>query len=100
MTGVIVSILAIGGGLFGFFAGLGLVRLNGVLNKMHASTKAGTLGSALTIAAAAVHFGDTSVSVRAIATVLFLLLTAPIAAHMIGRAAARALEAKKSTSVD
>jgi multicomponent Na+:H+ antiporter subunit G len=97
---VIVGILAIGGGLFAFFAGLGVLRLPGILNKMHASTKAGTLGSALTIAAAAVHFGDTSVTVRAIATVLFLLLTAPIAAHMIGRAAARALQANKDSPLD
>jgi len=95
MIAWIVAILAILGGLFAFFAGLGILRLPGVLNKMHASTKAGTLGCTLTIAAAAVHFGETSVSVRAIATVLFLLLTAPIAAHMIGRAAARAMEEGK-----
>ena len=100
MAAFIVSVLAIAGGLFGFFAGLGVLRLPGVLNKMHASTKAGTLGSALTLAAAAVHFGDISVSVRVIASVLFLLLTAPIAAHMIGRAAAKALDRGKPSPID
>lgn len=100
LSAVLVAILAVAGGLFGAFAGLGLIRLRGVLNRMHASTKAGTLGSALTIAAAAVHFGDASVTVRAIATVLFLLLTAPVAAHMIGRAAARALNTGKPSPLD
>lgn len=100
MSAFIVCLLAISGGLFGLFAGLGILRLPGVLNKMHASTKAGTLGSALTLAAAAVHFGDVSVTVRVIATVLFLLLTAPIAAHMIGRAAARALDSGKPSPID
>ncbi|MCV6597825.1 MAG: monovalent cation/H(+) antiporter subunit G [Mangrovicoccus sp.] len=93
----LIMALVIAGGAFAFFAGLGVLRLPGVLNKMHASTKAGTLGCTLTIAAAAVHFGDTSVSVRAIATVLFLLLTAPIAAHMIGRAAYRVEKNGKDT---
>lgn len=93
----LIMVLVIAGGAFAFFAGLGVLRLPGVLNKMHASTKAGTLGCTLTIAAAAVHFGDTSVSVRAIATVLFLLLTAPIAAHMIGRAAYRVEKNGKDT---
>lgn len=100
MTAFIVALLAIAGGLFGLFAGLGVLRLPGVLNKMHASTKAGTLGSALTLAAAAVHFGEVGVTVRVIATVLFLLLTAPIAAHMIGRAAAKALDRGKPSPID
>ena len=35
----------------------------------------------------AVHFGDAAVTVRALVVCVFLLLTAPIAAHLIGRAA-------------
>ena len=100
MTALIVSLLAISGGLFGLFAGLGVLRVPGVLNKTHASTKAGTLGSARTLASAAVHFCEGSVTVRVIATVLFLLLTAPIAAHMIGRAAARALDRGRPSPID
>ena len=44
--------------------------------------------------------GEASVTVRVIATVLFLLLTAPIAAHMIGRAAARALDRGRPSPID
>lgn len=89
MIDAIVLVLVIAGGAFTFIAGLGLVRLPDVLNRMHASTKAGTLGSSLTLAGCAVYFESAAVTVRAVAIVLFLMLTAPIAAHMIGRAAAR-----------
>ena len=36
---------------------------------------------------AAIHFDNFSISTRAGAIIVFLLLTAPVAAHMIGRAA-------------
>lgn len=77
------------GGFFCFVAGLGVLRLPDVLIRMHASTKAGTLGSGLILIAVAVFFSDTTTITRAVATILFLLITAPVAAHMIGRAAFR-----------
>lgn len=92
MIEVIAGLLALGGGFFTLVAGMGVYNLSDVLNRMHASTKAGTLGSALALAGAAVYFGDEGIAVRVLATVLFLMLTAPIAAHMIGRAAFRLRE--------
>lgn len=86
MTDWIVGILLIAGSGFALIAALGVVRLPDVLIRMHASTKVGTLSSGLVMLAAAIHFGEAQVVVRAIAIMLFLLLTAPIAAHMIGRA--------------
>jgi len=75
------------GGAFGVIGALGLLRMPDILIRMHASTKIGTLSCGLVVAAAAVHFGDTGTSLRVVLIVLFLLLTALIAAHMIGRAA-------------
>lgn len=89
MIEVLAGVLVLGGAAFAFIAGLGVYNLSDVLNRMHASTKAGTLGSALALAGAAVYFGEAGISVRVLATILFLMLTAPIAAHMIGRAAFR-----------
>ncbi len=89
MTGWIVGALFLLGGFFAFVAGLGILRLPDVLTRMHASTKAGTLGSALLLIGAAVVFGDLGVTAKVVLTILFLLLTAPIASHMIGRAAVR-----------
>lgn len=89
MTEIITSVLVLAGGLFSLAAAIGVVRLPDVLVRMHASTKAGTLGCGLILVAVAVHFGDTSIIGLCVATIVFLLLTAPIAAHMIGRAAYR-----------
>lgn len=87
MTDFIVAGFLIIGGLFGVIGALGVVRLPDVLIRMHASTKTVTLGCGLIIVGAAVFFGSSQIIVRAVAIIVFLLLTAPIAAHMIGRAA-------------
>jgi len=80
-------VLLLAGALFVLIAALGIVRLPDLLMRMHAATKAGTLGAGLLLVAVAVSAPETSVMARAIATFVFLLLTAPIAAHLIARAA-------------
>ena len=85
----LTALLIVAGGFFALAAGLGVLRLPDVLIRMHASTKAGTLGCGLILVAVAVHFGEIGIVARAMAAIVFLLLTAPVAAHMIGRAAYR-----------
>lgn len=75
------------GGSFVLVAAIGLIRLPDLLMRMHAATKAGTLGAGLLLAAVAVAVPGDGVAVKAIATVVFLLLTAPIASHIIARSA-------------
>ncbi len=89
MIEILAGILILAGGFFAFVAGLGILRLPDVLTRMHASTKAGTLGSGLILLAVAMVFGQTSTTILVVSIIVFLLLTAPIAAHMIGRAAYR-----------
>ncbi|MGR3503462.1 monovalent cation/H(+) antiporter subunit G [Pseudaestuariivita sp.] len=89
MTEFIAAVFVIIGGVMSVFAGIGILRLPDVFIRMHAATKVGTLGSGLIIAGVAVHFNDPGVVLRCILIVFFLLLTAPIGAHMIGRAALR-----------
>ncbi|MGC8120286.1 monovalent cation/H(+) antiporter subunit G [Marinobacter sp. VGCF2001] len=86
MTDIIVSILLLAGASFMVLAAVGILRLPDLPTRMHASTKAGALGAMLTMGGVAFHFGDSTVVARAIAIVIFILLTAPIAAHVIGRA--------------
>jgi len=57
------------------------------LIRMHAATKAGTLGAGFILAAEAVLAAELGTTLKAIAAIVFLLLTAPVAAHLIGRAA-------------
>ncbi len=89
MNDAVVGILIVFGGAFAAVAGIGLVRLPDVLMRMHASTKAGTLGVGLIVAGVSFHFGGALVVAKAILIIAFLLLTAPVAAHLIGRAAYR-----------
>ncbi len=89
-TGVTLAvtlwILLLGGSLLMLLASVGLIRLPDLPTRMHASTKAGTLGAALIMLAVAVAMPSADVWARSIAVIAFLLLTAPVAAHVIGRA--------------
>lgn len=84
---VISSILLILGALLMLLAGVGLLRMPDLLLRMSATSKAATLGVILIMLAAAVHFNDLGVTARTLGIVIFVILTAPISAHMIGRAA-------------
>jgi multicomponent Na+:H+ antiporter subunit G len=85
MTGALMLI----GSIFCLVAALGIVRLPDVLTRMHAATKAGTLGTGLLIMAEAVLYQQLGISLRAATVIALLLLTAPVAAHLIGRASYR-----------
>ncbi|MCY3981999.1 MAG: monovalent cation/H(+) antiporter subunit G [Alphaproteobacteria bacterium] len=89
MTEILTALLVLAGGLFALVAAIGILRLPDVLIRMHASTKAGTLGCGLILMAVAVHFAESGIIARAVLAIIFLLLTAPVGAHLIGRAAYR-----------
>lgn len=86
-AGYIAGLLMIVGAFFALVAAVGLVRLPDVYSRMHAASKAGSVGSGLMMIALAVTAGDFAISIRAIAGVVFFLMTAPIAAHLLARAA-------------
>lgn len=74
------------GALFCLLAAIGILRMPDVFTRMHASSKAGTAGAACMFAALACHFATLGEVTKSILAVLFLFLTAPVAAHLIGRA--------------
>jgi len=80
MSELLVSFLLILGAAFMVLASIGVLRLPDLPTRMHATTKAGALGAMLIMASVAFHFGDSTVAARAIAIVVFIFLTAPIAA--------------------
>jgi multicomponent Na+:H+ antiporter subunit G len=102
MTTVIALVLVVVGAFFSLVAALGILRMPDVLMRMHAGTKAGTLGAGLLLLAAAIALGEVGAAARAGAAIVFLLLTAPVAAHLIGRAAYRSgqLRLWEGTRVD
>jgi multicomponent Na+:H+ antiporter subunit G len=86
LSELITLLLALAGaGLF-LIAGIGILRLPDLLTRMHASSKAGTLGAVLILLAVAIRFSEFSITVRIALIVLFLFITAPVAAHAIARA--------------
>ena len=89
MSELLIVTLLIAGGVFAAIAGVGLLRFPDVLMRMHASTKAGTLGVGLSVISVAIYYADDLVTTKVILIVSFILLTAPVAAHLIGRAAYR-----------
>lgn len=84
---LVVAIMLVGGGIFTFLAALGVVRLPDVYTRMHAASKAGTVGSGLMLFAAGIHSLDVAIFTRALAGFVFFVLTAPIAAHLVAKAA-------------
>jgi multicomponent Na+:H+ antiporter subunit G len=82
--GLILILLGI---LFVFIAGIGVLRMPDIFLRMSSSTKAATLGLMLILVGTAVYFRTVGIASRAIATAIFVFLTAPVSAHLIGRAA-------------
>ncbi|RDI96333.1 monovalent cation/H(+) antiporter subunit G [Meiothermus sp. QL-1] len=87
MLELLVYALVAGGVFFLFIAAIGVVRMPDLYNRMHATSKAGTLGVGLILLAVAAFYQELAVAARALATLAFIILTAPVAAHALGRAA-------------
>lgn len=89
LSTVIVLTLIVMGVIFCAVAAIGIVIMPDIFLRMSATTKAATLGAGLVLLGVALNFADGNVDIsgRAVAIALFLILTAPVGAHMIGRAA-------------
>ncbi|HRE48690.1 MAG TPA: monovalent cation/H(+) antiporter subunit G [Aggregatilineales bacterium] len=65
----------------------GLIRFGDVYLRMHAATKASTLGSGLLLLGVALAFGDGLLAIKLITLGGLFLLTSPIGAQTLARAA-------------
>lgn len=83
----ITIVLLIIGASFMLLASIGLLRLPDIYMRMHASTKAPTLGLLLILTALALFYSSFAVILKSMLIILFIFLTIPLAAHMIGRSA-------------
>lgn len=86
-TAVVVLVLV--GSFFLGVGSIGLLRLPNVYNRLHATSKATTLGVSGIALAAWAYFGPAGPGLKALVTIVFLFLTAPTGSHMISRAAQR-----------
>lgn len=79
--------LALGALFFSFVAALGVVRLPDVYARAHATSKSDTLGTGLALVAVALVLDSGVARLKLGLLVAFVLLTNPVAAHAITRAA-------------
>jgi multicomponent Na+:H+ antiporter subunit G len=79
------------GGIMSVISVYGLLRLPDVYTRSHAATKSSTLAVLLTLLGAFIYFWSTAhfISVRLLLGLVFVFLTAPVAGHLLVRAAYR-----------
>jgi multicomponent Na+:H+ antiporter subunit G len=87
LQSTLAAILILVGSIFALTASIGLIRLPDLYTRMHAASKAGTLGSCVMLIALAVYTDNLATATRALGGVAFFLLTAPVSAHLLAKAA-------------
>ncbi|TDD71346.1 monovalent cation/H(+) antiporter subunit G [Jiangella aurantiaca] len=78
-------------------AAVGLIRFPDLLSRMHAGTKPQVFGLLLILVGIGLRLRDWSDVGMLLAVAMFQLLTAPVAAHMVGRAAYRRGAVRRDT---
>jgi len=85
ITYIVLALLIIGSLLI-LIASIGLLKMPDIYLRMSASTIAGTLGVATVLIAVIFYFRETTVILHVTGIIIFLVLTVPIGAHILGRA--------------
>lgn len=97
----VAAVAMVIGALFSLLAAIGLLRLPDLYTRMHAASKAGVVGAGLILIAVALVSLDVAVALRAMLGVIFLVLTTPVSAHLLARAAYQAgVGLADQTSID
>ncbi|WP_342769745.1 Na+/H+ antiporter subunit G [Marinospirillum perlucidum] len=85
---IITAVFILIGGLFTLIGSIGLSRLPDFYMRLHAPTKATTLGLGALLLASMIHFTSLRgyFSIHELLITFFLLITAPVSAHMMAKA--------------
>ncbi|TXC91245.1 Na+/H+ antiporter subunit G [Metabacillus litoralis] len=86
---IIVGYLILQGALLSLIAAIGVIRLPDVYTRNHAASKSATLGVISVLVGLFIYFllVDEIVNSRVLLGIVFVFLTAPVAGHLISRAA-------------
>ncbi len=84
----VISSLIVLGGIFVLVGSIGLIKLPDLMTRLHAPTKATTLGLGGALGASMLYFlwGEGTLSIHEVLISVFLFLTAPVTAHFIAKA--------------
>ncbi len=83
----IAAVLLLAGAGLTVIAGIGLVRFDGLFARMHAATKAATLGLTLVFLGTMLRVESADAVAKLVLVLALQFVTAPIGAHLVGRAA-------------
>lgn len=86
---VLAGTLLVVGAFLSFAAGMGILNFPDLLARMHAGTKPQVLGMLLMLTALGIRLRSWSVAGLLLLVILFQMLTAPVAAHLVARAGYR-----------
>ena len=88
----LVCLLLLAGSLFALLGAVGLYRLPDFYTRLHAPTKASTLGLGGIVLASLLYFSTRGegVSLHELLITVFLFITAPVSAHLLAKAAMQA----------
>ena len=86
---IVASVFLVSGSALCLLAAVGLQRFDSVFARMHSATKAVTLGLLLVCVGAALLIDDPGDRVKLVLVAALQFMTAPVAAHGVGRAAYR-----------
>lgn len=85
---IVVSAALVVGAVFTLVGSYGLLKLDNPMSRLHAPTKASTLGvGSILLASMIYHFARGGVSVHELLIMAFLFVTAPVSAHFIAKVA-------------
>lgn len=82
-------LLIVAGSLLALLAAIGLQRFPDVFTRMHSATKPATLGLILILGGAGLVIPEPGAVAKLVLVILLQFITAPVAAHLVGRAAYR-----------
>ncbi|MGH3665668.1 MAG: monovalent cation/H(+) antiporter subunit G [Egibacteraceae bacterium] len=89
LVDALTALVLLAGVLLSLLAAVGLHRFPDVFARMHAATKPATLGLLLVVGTVALRSPDPADTAKLLLAVGLQFLTAPVAAHMVSRAAYR-----------
>ncbi|OZM57783.1 Na+/H+ antiporter subunit G [Lottiidibacillus patelloidae] len=91
MSEIVISICIIIGTFFIISSVIGILRFPDLYTRLHAASKSGTLGVASILIGSFLYFllFENIFSGKLLLGIVFVLLTAPVASHMLARAAYR-----------
>lgn len=87
MIDITIGIIILAGSFFILVSSVGLLKMPDLYTRMSSTTKASTLGAGMVLVGTALIWQDIGITARVVVIISFLFLTAPVAAHVIGRAA-------------